>query len=89
MELEVDRGLDWEHALTRFNNYKEASPMTGFYLSKRDMFGTKLSILVTPKDNSSHIFHVARSVCVCHGVCVCARALHMHFFFFIHWREKN
>ncbi|XP_076442125.1 uncharacterized protein LOC143281076 isoform X2 [Babylonia areolata] len=60
VELEVDRGMDWDHAVTRYHNYQDASSMTGFYLSKRDMFGSKMFILVTPKDNSSHLFHVAR-----------------------------
>ena len=66
VELEVDRGLDWEHAMTRYENYKDMSSMTGFYISKREMFGRKMFILVTPKENSSHLFHVARSAsCVC------------------------
>ncbi|KAK7104354.1 uncharacterized protein [Littorina saxatilis] len=60
VELEVDRGLDWEHAMTRYENYKDASPMTGFYKSKREMFGSKMFILVTPKENSTHLLHVAR-----------------------------
>ena len=62
VELEVDRGLDWDHAMTRYHNYKDTSAMTGFYVSKRDMFGHRMFILITPKDNSSHLFHVARSV---------------------------
>lgn len=60
IELEIDRGLDWDHALTRYENYRDVSPMTGFYISKREMFGSKMFILVTPKDSSSHMFHVAR-----------------------------
>jgi hypothetical protein len=61
VELEVDRGLDWDRALARYHNFQESSPMTGFYVSKRDMFGSKMYILITPKDASStHIFHVAR-----------------------------
>ncbi|KAL8572547.1 hypothetical protein ACOMHN_040451 [Nucella lapillus] len=60
VELEVDRGMDWDHAVTRYENYKDTSTMTGFYISKREMFGSKMFILVTPKDNSSHVFHVAR-----------------------------
>ncbi len=32
----------------------------GFYCSKRDQFGKKLFILATKKDNSSHLFKIAR-----------------------------
>ena len=72
--------MDWERAMKRYENYKDTNSMTGFYISKREMFGRKMFILVTPKENSSHLFHVARSVscvycvkgCVsCQGVCVC------------------
>ncbi|KAK7504954.1 hypothetical protein BaRGS_00003982 [Batillaria attramentaria] len=60
VELLVDRGMDWDHALTRYENYKAGSSMTGFYVSKRDMFGRKMYILVTPKESSPHLFRVAR-----------------------------
>nr|KAG5712361.1 hypothetical protein BaRGS_023940 [Batillaria attramentaria] len=60
VELLVDRGMDWDHALTRYENYKAGSSMTGFYVSKRDMFGRKMYILVTPKESSPYLFRVAR-----------------------------
>jgi hypothetical protein len=49
----TDRGMSWEMAMTRFENYK--GPNDGFYISRRDMWGRKLCILATQKENSSHL----------------------------------
>jgi hypothetical protein len=37
-------------------------PNDGFYISRRDMWGRKLCILATQKENSSHLFRISRSV---------------------------
>lgn len=58
VELNVDRGMSWENATTRADNYK--GKHDGFYVSKRDMYGKKLFLLATQKEGSSHLFTIAR-----------------------------
>ncbi|OWF49684.1 Protein strawberry notch [Mizuhopecten yessoensis] len=58
LELKVDRGVSWSSALTRLETHK--GPRDGFYVSKRDIFGRKLYILATQKDNSNHLFKYTR-----------------------------
>ncbi|XP_025103699.1 protein FORGETTER 1-like [Pomacea canaliculata] len=60
VELDVDRGMSWEMAMKRYENYCSMGLIAGFYVSKRDMFGQKMYILATPKENSTHLFHIAR-----------------------------
>ena len=62
VEMEVDRGMDWEHAVIRYENFKSADSSAGFYVSKRYMFGYKMIVLATPKDNSTGGFCISRSV---------------------------
>lgn len=62
VELDVDRGMSWEMAMKRYENYCSMGLIAGFYVSKRDMFGQKMYILATPKENSTHLFHIARWV---------------------------
>ena len=54
----MDRGMSWENATTRADNYK--GKHDGFYVSKRDMYGKKLFLLATQKEGSSHLFTIAR-----------------------------
>ncbi|ESO98738.1 hypothetical protein LOTGIDRAFT_231151 [Lottia gigantea] len=55
--LKVDRGMSWEAALKK----QEHSGGSGnFYVSKRDMWGRKMYILATKKDNSSHLYTICR-----------------------------
>lgn len=63
VELMIDRGMSWEQALTRADNH--LGKEDGFYISKRDVWGKKLFILATQKENSSHLFRVARYVREC------------------------
>ena len=58
IELNVDRGMSWEMATTRADNHKERND--GFYVSKRELYGKKLYILATQKENSTHLFKIAR-----------------------------
>ncbi|XP_033638096.1 protein FORGETTER 1-like [Asterias rubens] len=58
LSLSVDRGLSWQAALERSERF--TGKHDGFYCSKRDQFGKKLFILATQKDNSSHLFKIAR-----------------------------
>ncbi|XP_062605521.1 uncharacterized protein LOC134267315 [Saccostrea cucullata] len=58
VELNVDRGMSWEMATTRADNYK--GKHDGFYISKRDMYGRKMYLLATQKEGSSHLFTIAR-----------------------------
>lgn len=58
IELKVDRGVSWSSAVTRLENHK--GDRDGFYISRRDIFGRKLYILATQKDNSNHLFRYAR-----------------------------
>ena len=62
VELSIDRGMSWEMAMTRFENHK--GPNDGFYISRREMWGRKLCILATQKENSSHLFRISRLVLV-------------------------
>ncbi|XP_033761230.1 LOW QUALITY PROTEIN: protein FORGETTER 1-like [Pecten maximus] len=58
LELKVDRGVSWSAALTRLETHK--GPKDGFYISKREIFGRKLYILATQKENSNHLFRYTR-----------------------------
>ena len=58
IELNVDRGMSWEMAISRADNHKERND--GFYVSKRELYGKKLYILATQKENSTHLFKIAR-----------------------------
>lgn len=58
VELMVDRGMSWEMATTRADNFK--GKYDGFYVSKRDMYGKKMYLLATQKEGSSHLFTIAR-----------------------------
>ena len=60
VEVEIDRGMSWETATTRLKNHKGGQD--GFYISNRDMWGRKLYILATQKENSTHLFKIARQV---------------------------
>ena len=56
--LVVDRGMTFEKARTRLdNNPGEGS---GFYKSRRDMWGKTLYILATKKEGSNHLLKLAR-----------------------------
>lgn len=56
----VDRGMSWEMATTRADNFK--GKYDGFYVSKRDMYGKKMYLLATQKEGSPHLFTIARQV---------------------------
>ncbi|XP_069103404.1 protein strawberry notch homolog 1-like isoform X2 [Argopecten irradians] len=58
LELKVDRGVSWSSALTRLETHK--GPKDGFYVSRREIFGRKLYILATQKENSNHLFRYTR-----------------------------
>ena len=58
VELNIDRGMSWEMAVTRADNHQERHD--GFYVSKREIFGKKLYILATQKENSTHLVKIAR-----------------------------
>ncbi|KAK3607117.1 hypothetical protein CHS0354_014268 [Potamilus streckersoni] len=56
--LIVDRGMSWEMAVTRCENH--SGPLDGFYISRREIWGKKLVILVTQKENSTHLCRISR-----------------------------
>ncbi|XP_022100278.1 protein FORGETTER 1-like [Acanthaster planci] len=58
LSLSVDRGLSWEEAVERSKRF--SSKNDGFYCSKREQFGKKLYILATKKEDSTHLFKIAR-----------------------------
>ncbi|WAR15469.1 hypothetical protein MAR_005574 [Mya arenaria] len=58
VELNVDRGMSWEQAVTRADNY--SGKYDSFYVSRRDVWGRKLFILATQKEGSTHLFRIAR-----------------------------
>ena len=60
IELNIDRGMSWEQAVIRADNHSQKQD--GFYISRRDVWGKKLFILATQKENSTHLFRVARFV---------------------------
>lgn len=64
----VDRGMSWEMATTRVDNFK--GKHDGFYVSKRDMYGKKMYLLATQKEGSSHLFTIARQVVHCNLLAV-------------------
>ncbi|XP_078614112.1 uncharacterized protein LOC144883439 isoform X1 [Branchiostoma floridae x Branchiostoma japonicum] len=58
MVLSVDRGMDWDSAVQRSKNHEKEKD--GFYCSRREVRGRRLYILATQKENSTHLFKVAR-----------------------------
>ncbi|XP_045182451.2 protein strawberry notch homolog 1-like isoform X2 [Mercenaria mercenaria] len=50
--------MSWDQAVARADNHSQKQD--GFYISKRDVWGKKLFILATQKENSSHLFRIAR-----------------------------
>lgn len=56
--LIVDRGMSWEMALKRLSNHSGKND--GFYMSRRETRGKRLYLLATQKENSSHVFKIAR-----------------------------
>ncbi|XP_019644077.1 PREDICTED: protein FORGETTER 1-like [Branchiostoma belcheri] len=56
--LSVDRGMDWDTAMERAKNHGKEKD--GFYCSRREVRGRRLYILATQKENSTHLFKVAR-----------------------------
>ncbi|XP_064639306.1 uncharacterized protein LOC135494911 [Lineus longissimus] len=56
--LNVDRGMSWEKALVRLENYGKRDD--GFYKSKREVFGRHLFLLATQKEGFDNIFRIAR-----------------------------
>ncbi|XP_041357018.1 protein FORGETTER 1-like [Gigantopelta aegis] len=56
--LNVDRGMSWDAAMVRMDNH--SGRLNGFYISKREMWGRKRYILATQKENSTHLFKIAR-----------------------------
>ena len=56
--MKVDRGMSWEAAVTRADNY--TGKHDGFYESRRDVWGRKLFILATQKEGSTHLMRIAR-----------------------------
>lgn len=54
--------MSWEQVLIRADNH--SGPDDGFYVSKREVWGKKLFIFVTQKENSTHLFRIARYVCL-------------------------
>jgi hypothetical protein len=58
--------MSWEQALTRADNHSQKQD--GFYISRRDVWGKKLFILATQKENSTHLFKIARyEIKSCHA----------------------
>ncbi|KAH3812323.1 hypothetical protein DPMN_140752 [Dreissena polymorpha] len=58
VELMIDRGMSWDQAVARADNY--SGKHDGFYVSRREVWGKKLYILATQKENSTHLFRIAR-----------------------------
>ena len=56
--LNVDRGMSYEKAIARLQN--NPGKDSGFYKSRRDMWGKTLYILATRKEGSTHLFKIAR-----------------------------
>ncbi|XP_064614960.1 uncharacterized protein LOC135479136 [Liolophura sinensis] len=56
--LTVDRGMSWDQATVRLSNHSGKDD--GFYVSRKDIFGRKLYLLATQKENSAHAFRIAR-----------------------------
>jgi hypothetical protein len=57
--LSIDRGMSWDKALARLANYPSGKSC-GFYCSKRDVWGKKLYLLATLKENTKHTYRIAR-----------------------------
>ncbi|KAJ8310282.1 hypothetical protein KUTeg_012147 [Tegillarca granosa] len=58
VNLQIDRGMSWDSAMIRFQNHNRKDD--GFYKSKREMFGKTQYLLATLKENSTHVFRIAR-----------------------------
>ncbi|KAL5004376.1 hypothetical protein ScPMuIL_017832 [Solemya velum] len=58
VEVKIDRGMSWEAATTRYENHSGSKD--GFYVSRREVWGRHLYLLATQKENSTHLFHIAR-----------------------------
>ncbi len=56
--LNVDRGMTFEKATARLEN--NPGKESGFYRSRREMWGKTLYILATLKEGTSHTFKIAR-----------------------------
>jgi len=52
--------MSWEQAVARAGNY--SGKHDGFYVSRREVWGRKLYILATQKENSTHLFKIARYI---------------------------
>eukprot|EP00058_Branchiostoma_floridae_P022077 XP_002607567.1 hypothetical protein BRAFLDRAFT_119723 [Branchiostoma floridae] len=50
--------MDWDSAVQRSKNHEKEKD--GFYCSRREVRGRRLYILATQKENSTHLFKVAR-----------------------------
>ncbi|XP_031566399.1 protein FORGETTER 1-like [Actinia tenebrosa] len=57
--LNVDRGVDWESALSRFNHSSKAD-LNGFYCSKREQKHQRFYLLALQKESSTHLFNIIR-----------------------------
>lgn len=58
--LLVDRGLSWEKAKIRLEGHP--GKHSSFYRSQREVRNRRLYCLATPKEGSSHLFKIARSL---------------------------
>eukprot|EP00057_Strongylocentrotus_purpuratus_P009593 XP_011664067.1 PREDICTED: protein strawberry notch homolog 1 isoform X3 [Strongylocentrotus purpuratus] len=58
VSLEVDRGMSWEGAIKRADNFQ--GKHDGFYRSKREQFGGYMYLLATKKQNSTHFYKICR-----------------------------
>nr|XP_054771437.1 uncharacterized protein LOC129279369 [Lytechinus pictus] len=58
VSLEVDRGMSWEAAVKRADNFQ--GKHDGFYRSKREQFGGYMYLLATKKQNSTHFYKICR-----------------------------
>lgn len=81
--LRIDRGISYAAAVERLERECRAGDASGFYISKRDIFGRKLVLLATAKPGSSQMFSICRpntGTCVSTGTLLGFGKQHAHLF---------
>jgi hypothetical protein len=58
--LRIDRGISFTAAVERLERERRTGDASGFFISKREIFGRKLVLLATAKPGSSQMFSVCR-----------------------------
>lgn len=58
--LRVDRGISYTVAVERLERERRTGDASGFYVSKREVFGRTLVMLATAKPGSSQMFSICR-----------------------------